>query len=601
MVQSQDYLAVLSKAMMEDGTAGDCESYNSLYAIVHSELSTQIKSSLYPAAPSLMKQINSMLDDMEPLLVCHEMIGKACLLLSAYRTNELFAVLNSAFMNSAFTQWLSEISTQIPFVVAHGDEGYIEVLNYANQRVRLSPAEYRLLITQSGKSHVALNKIIQTFIIHTPLKREDACLVFDNIYGAAGQTFKRAICKRVIYLNRTGLANLKRRGLHNCDAITCGADLENELPEVCAVYRCPFVKQSELEDYLNNYVSPILYGFQDEFRAIQTRIESYYLNAVKQAKATNQEIIGDITRMGDGADQTLTAIKNNTQAKAEAFEKERTKIHNILVRTEAFVMQVENQLHDVICSEKVVPRRVYDDLFTALFDSGKNEGVGREIHARLTALGYSKCDLVTAYLRSKPGLRSDITYEPVKMGEWEKAKMYLEIADLNHLSPKSIKGYVSNIPDSRMTTGKEYYAKSIVATGHAKIIALQESFDRGYEPAGEALLAQYKEGDYLVNVRTLANALIPEACMMMAEQQESNGFNNHKRANLSDTQFAYYKIAAAKEYLPAIGKIVDSVYQSRFAQAYQLHGDQFTDSKYHAMIENGQALCQLCRFLLDKM
>lgn len=604
MAGPQEYLAVLSRAMRRNRTEGGFEkkSYDDLYTIVHSELNTQLKASRYPEAPALMQRISHMLDDMEPLFICSQMIGKACLLLSNYRTNEVFSKLSGVFLNAQFAGWISRISTQLPFVVVHGSTDSIELLNYANQRVPLSLAEYQLFITESGKNRVALNKIVQVFIIQTPLKREDACLIFDNVYQTAKRIFERAVCKCVMCVNRTGLDTIKKRGLRNIDAVTCGSGLEEELSAIANRDACQLIKQDGLEDYLNSCVFPILYGFRDEFRSLRIRIESFYLNSVQQARTAAQEITGDIVRLGGSADQTLSSIQKASQAKAEIFENEQKKIHDILVRTEEYVVRVETALHDTVCSEKMTPRQVYDDLFNGLFDAEQNCAVfGQEILSRLTSLGYDGCELVTAYIQSVSGHAPQITYDPVKRGEWEKAKMYLAIADLTHLSTERLREYVNAIDPFQLVTGKEYYAKSLIAAGQSKTLALKESFDRKYEPAGPALLALYKKGDRQVNLQTLSNALVPEACMMMADQQEAKKRGRRKFANLSDLQFTYYKIAAAREYLPAIGEIVAAIYQSRFAQAYQLHDDQFHDPKFQEMIENGQAICQLCRFLIDKM
>lgn len=604
MAGSREYLALLSKAMRKNRTEGgfDKKSYDDLYAIIHSELNALLKVSLYPKAPALMQRINHMLDDMEPLFICSQMIGKACLLLSDYRTNEVFSKLSGVFLNAQFAEWVSRIYTQIPFIVVHNDTDSIELLNYANQRVLLSPAEYQLLITESGKNRIALNKIVKVFIIQTPLKREDACLIFDNVYQTARQIFKRAICRCVMCVNRTGLENIRKRGLPHIDAVTCSVELEGELSKVANLYACPLIKQGSLEDYLNRCVSPILYGFRDEFRSLRIQIESFYLNGAQQARTVAQEITGDIVRLGNGADQTLSSIQKASKAKAATFENEQKKIHDILVRTEECIAQVETTLHDTLSSEKTVPRRVYDDLFNGLFDAEQNCTVfGQEILSRLTSLGYAECELVAAYIQSVAGQKPSIICGPVKRGEWEKAKMYLEIADLTHLSTERLREYVNAIGSSRLVTGKEYYAKSLIVAGQSKTLALKESFDRRYEPAGSALLAQYKKGDRQINLQTLSNALVPEACMMIASQQKAKNCDRNQFANLSDLQFTYYKIAAAREYLPAIGKIVDAIYQSRFAQAHQLYGEQFHDPKYQSMIENGQAICHLCRFLIDKM
>lgn len=604
MAEPREYLALLSKAMRENRTESsfDKKSYDDLYAIVHFELNAQLKSSLYPEAPALMKRIKHMLDAMEPLFICNQIIGKACLLLSNYRTNEIFSKFSSIFLNSQFTKWMSRFPTQIPFIVVHGDINSIELLNYANQKVPLTPAEYRLLITGSGKNRVALNKIAQIFIVQTPLKNENACLIFDNVYQTAKQIFERVICKSVMFVNQTGLENIKKRRLPHVDALTCDIEMEKELTEISNLYHCPLIKQTGLEDYFNDCVSPILYGFRDEFRSFRIRIESFYLNGAQQAVEASKEITSDIVRLGSGADLTLSSIQKAYQAKAAIFEDERKKIHSILVRTEECIVRVEAALHDTLIPGKMIPRRVYDYLFNGLFDAGQNCTVfGQEIMSRLTTLGYGACELVTAYIQSVSGQPPKIAYGAIKRGEWEKAKMYLEIADLTRLPIERLQEYINAIGASRLVTGKEYYAKSLVVADQRKTLALKESFDRRYEPAGLALLERYKNGDHQVNLQTLSNALVPEACMMMADQQKARKNGRHQFANLSDLQFTYYKIAAAREFLPAIGEIIIAIYQSRFAQAYQLHGDQFHDPKFKEMIENGLVTCQLCRFLIDKM
>lgn len=605
MAGPREYLAVLSKVMRENRAENglDKNSYDDLYLIVHSELNEGLKASLYPEAPALTQKINHMLDDMEPLFLCGEMVGKACLLLSNYRTNELFSTLSGVFLEPRFAGRLRSISTQIPFVVTHGDTDSIEALNYANQRVSLSLAEYQLLVTESGKNRVALNRIVQVFLIQTPLKREDACLIFDNIYQTAERIFGRAVCKRVICVDQAGLKTVGKREPSRFDATLCDAGLEEELSSTIKAFRDhPFIKKDGMEDYLNNCVSPILYGFRDEFRSLATQIESYYLNVAEQEKAAAQEIVSDIVRLGAEADRTLSSIRSASQVKAKAIQKDHKRIHDILARAEACVIQAESALNDTASPQKAVPRRVYDDIFSGLFESGRNyASIGRDVLSRLTTLEYDDCELVAAYIQSMAGQTVEISRGPVKKGEWEKAKMLIEIADLDHLPRELIREYVDVIGKARLVTGKECYAKALLADEIYKATALQESFVRGYAPAGEALLERYKQGDRQVNLQTLSNALVPEACMMMADRQETTQYDQDRFVNLSDERFAYYKIAAARGHLPAVGNIVDAVYQSRFAQAYQLHGDQREDPRFEEMIENGDALCELCYALIDKM
>lgn len=54
------YLAVLARIMQEERaetTTGSWEHYEKLYALVHTDLTTQLKASRYPDAPALQKRL----------------------------------------------------------------------------------------------------------------------------------------------------------------------------------------------------------------------------------------------------------------------------------------------------------------------------------------------------------------------------------------------------------------------------------------------------------------------------------------------------------------------------------------------------------------
>lgn len=628
-----EYLTVLSKVMRENQTGNglDKTSYDRLYGIAYSELNTQLKESRYPEAPALMQRLGRMLDDMESLFICNEMVGKACLLLSNYRTNELFSLFDVFFLSRQFAKRLSWSSVQIPFIVIHDDANYIELLNYADQRIPLSQDEYRLLISESKKNQVALNKIVQAFIVHTPLKRENVCLVFDNIYGDAEQRFERAVCKYVACVDRIRAEKIQRSTPSHLDAILCDAELETSLASLQVRYGCHFIRKNNLTDYLDQQVCPVLYGFRDEFQAIKVQIDSFYFEALRQTKDISSSINADMTRQSASVertrsalfpslqasveslennhiarrdtseDQTLSDLLQSSRSKAEFLERNHKKLLGILGRMEACVEQIEDVLNDTVAVGKLVPRRVYDDVFSALFDSEKNcAKLSKTLHSRLIALGYDECELVAQYVQAVSGQKPKVAYHPIASNQWEKAKMYLEIAELESLPETLLRDYVRAISPFWLATGKEYYAEALLATEQSKTRILQESFDRGYEPAGKALWIRYEKGDSQVNLQTLANALVPEACMEMARQKKDSRPAPQFYANLSSVEFTYYKIAAGKEYLPAIEEIVDTVYQSRFSEAYQPYGDDLKKPGIQQMIKHGKILYRLCKYLLEK-
>ena len=145
MDNTATYLAVLARIMQEDRAetvAGPWEHYEKLYALVHADLAAQLKASRYPDAPALQKKAEGLLDEMESLYLCPELAGTGCLLVSDYHTNTLFEPFRRAFLHWADIAPLLRLQTQIPFLIVDSEEDQLEVLNYANRHVALSPAEY---------------------------------------------------------------------------------------------------------------------------------------------------------------------------------------------------------------------------------------------------------------------------------------------------------------------------------------------------------------------------------------------------------------------------------------------------------------------------
>ena len=91
--------------------------------------------------------------------------------------------------------------------------------------------------------------------------------------------------------------------------------------------------------------------------------------------------------------------------------------------------------------------------------------------------------------------------------------MLLELQDLDSLSRATLRQYVDLLKPNRLSSGREYYAKSLIAPSpEAVTSALTESFQRGYLPAGEKLLQLYNCAPSSIDLSVLVNGLLPEAC-----------------------------------------------------------------------------------------
>ena len=328
------YLAVLAQIMQEERaetTTGSWEHYEKLYALVHTDLTTQLKASRYPDAPALQKKAEGLLDEMEPLYLCPELAGTGCLLISDYHTNTLFEPFRRAFLHWADIAPLFRLQTQIPFLIVDSEEDQLEVLNYANRHVALSPDEYELLLTESGKNRVALNKIVQVFLLRTPLAVKNVSLIFDNVYHRAEQLFGGAVSRKIACLNSRGFQTASKRGLDHFDAVTCKPELVPALKAHPALCHCPRMDWAMLVPCLGT-IHPILYGFQYRFQALFTQMECYYLRSSNEMQEVVRQITDDIVRLGEKQNDALPQLRQSAKEAGDQLNNEWNALQPVLKR-----------------------------------------------------------------------------------------------------------------------------------------------------------------------------------------------------------------------------------------------------------------------------
>lgn len=602
MEQTKNYLAVLAKVMQEKPSKNNMErnTYYELYRIINSEFKSTLQKSSFPNAPDIAQKMDELTDSMESLFLCPDIIGKTCVSISNYGTNKIFEQLASVFMNGRFIFEIYNIFSQIPLVILDSDQDSIEAINYANERISLTVAEYKLLVIESNRKKIALNKIIKVFIIKTTLRISNFCIISDNSYMVAGKMFERAISHRVLYLNQQGIERVIVKRLYAYDALVVDEKNLETVKKDRRFSNRTIVESNKLAEHLVEESYPLLYGYLEHYKSIEAEILGYYSRQYKQNQNTLREILGDIVRLGNSNNNTIQAIRNFEENKKQRLEKEKQEIESILSQIEKLVVQISHEIDDILTENKRITTKTYNSVFKTLFFNGENSTTAQYVLSKLVSYGYKDTELVECYIKSLFGQKVTWNAYDVNKGEWAKAKMLLQICDLQVVPKVYLENWVK-VLGNRISTGKEYYAKAMISNFDDQITFLMESFDEGYEQAGYALLDFYKYGYGNVNLMRLVNALVPEACMILAEQNSSErGVYNHL-VSLDDQRFVYYKLAATKQYAPAIGAIVDAIYESRFSNAFQFQRDSENDLKNKEALENGYAICQLCRFLIDKM
>lgn len=605
MKDTSKYLSLLAKVMRNKSLPGEGqgrEKYNKLYFMIHSDFNNKLQKSMYPHTSDIIQKTEDMLDSLEPLYLCPEIVGKGCLLVSSHVTTNIFDIFNSVFDNQEIVIGLKKIYTQIPIVIVDTDgPDDIEILNYANIRISLSLNELKFLIIESGRKKIAINKIVQQIIIRTKLKNPSLCFIVDNIYSDAEKMYKRAVSKRFVYIDEEGVKSISKRKVGRNDSLIMENELFVNVRNNPIFSKYNIITLGEAIKCIDEEVSPMIYGFWEEYISIKTQILDYYDTQLRLSKNTLQDVVGDIVRIGDSQDRTLQSIRTFEENKEKKLKAEKESISDSLTNIESLIAEICIDLGENYITGKIVARNTIDDIFEAIFRCNELSGVlGKKLLAKLYSYGYDNYDLVSAYVQHNTGVETAFGTVNIENYEWEKAKMLISILDIEKIPSQRLKLYIRAL-GSRCISGKELYAKSLISSEDSQIEILQESLSKGYEQAGQRLYAMYKRKHSGVNLQTLANALVPEACMILANQQMNRYQNKRHFADLADSEFTYYKIAAANQYIPAIGKIVDIVFESRFSSGFQIPISERGDEKYVEMIENGQVLCQLCNFLISKM
>lgn len=607
MTETSRYLSVLAKVMRNNNLLDerkDKEKYDKLYYLIHSDLNSKLQKSMYPHTSDIIKMTEDMLDAIEPLYLCPELIAKKCLWVSCHITTNIFDVCKSLFVNQEFTAIFKKIYTQIPLVIVNNDESdSVEIVNFANIRITLSVNELKFLIIESGRRKIALNKIIQFVIINTKLCDSMLCILADNIYSNAEKMFARAISGRLVYIDEEGVKTIERRRITKNSALLLNKDVLAKAADNLCINKHRIILFSDVLEYVNKDIKPVLYGIWEEFTSIERQILYYYDNQLVQSKKFLQEVVSDIVRLeyDSGDKRTLQSIRSVEEAKEKKLKSERESIANILKSIDELVTEMCVNLGERFITEKYISRKTFDDIFSAFFLCKEySSGVGKKLLSRLYSYEYDNYDLVTAYIQSNTKTESKYEQIDINSTEWEKAKMLINILEPENINADKLKLYVTVLGE-RCCTGKELFAKALTLPEKHRQEVLQESLLKGYEKAGDKLLEMFKQKRQGVNLQTLANALVPEACMILADQNMKKCQNRRRFANLTDREFTFYKIAAANQYSPAIGKIVDVVFESRFSSGFQISESELTSGKYDDMIDNGHVICQLCNFLIGKM
>lgn len=599
-MNNKEYLAILAKAMCEDYVCETPQVYQEVYRYLNTTWTTALESSHYPSAPNRVKDITHLLDEMDSLFVIPALATHCTVLAAFHYSNDGFIYLKNLFKDPQIALAMHKLHTQIPFVILPNETERIEIINHVDSRIELSYSELQQLIQGSNANKVALPLIVKAIVIYAPLVDDAYCLLFDNYYHTADNLFGCAVARRVDVRDHSFSAKKaptvsKRTPLWDAVVQTREDCDPSDFPTGVT-----FLWPEELPGYILSDNRKNVLGFTDEYRLIASKITAGYKENLLRMKAEINRLGADTVRHG-ASDPDWETVRTGLENRIKGQEEDYKALSPVLKHAETLLQTAEQALNSEPDSEKIVSRRVLDTVLEYFFQAApyllasQKDTTVRDIRFRLTTLHYPDLKLLDSYVQALQGKTSSVTFSAITDADWEKAKIYIELAQLDTLSDDALKHYVDVLQKGIFRTGKEYYARGLTQGNRNKRYRdWNESLRLGYPPVGEKLYDVYKKSAsvHSSDIRYLAERLVPVACRYIALQ----GRQGPRHNDIRDTAFFYYKLAGATGDLESIWQITKTLFNCtpEFSNC-----DQPSTAKRDLRI-NGAAIFTQCDYLISK-
>lgn len=605
------FLSILASVMREcsGGEHPNETSYDSLYAKIKNELRENPALIQYPNAPAVMLSCDRLLDDLELLYIYPELVDRAVILFSCQVSNTALRFLAlQGEPEELHTVVTSETLSSVPFLVSYGEAFLLQAINYVGERITLSVEEYLLLLQGCRQYGVALNQIVKVFALKVPLKHPERVYLCDNRYRTAQKLFDRYCSLKFLAVDESYLQKMlqivyrDKNYISRFNGIICAPD-DLEKIRSTPIFEKAFVfPTTELASLLDEKAHPLVYGFVDEFLALKAAILAFYASRRKASASLRKALTQDVVRLGK-ADQTIDELRKQNKIEEDELREAEKAAVDALSSITTELREIEQSMQGNTQIHRETPTVVFDFIFQRLFQIAfLHIDEAKACEARLLELSYDNPDLLRNYLlllEGKSCTADGVTADPKR---WEQAKMFLAIADIDSMPVTLLKKYLRNIGTSRLSTGKEYYARSLAAEGMAQVRALQQSASLGYLPAAEKLCQLY-QSDPTINIRSLVNALDAQACMLLGAQEYKAFVQaGYTLSGLRDPVLFHFKLAAVSGDLEALEKIVTLLFGDVVFPQINSNGfpgeHRKQDVNCTAVEETCVTLCRLCEYLI---
>lgn len=594
MSDNRLFLSVLAKVMQEEAEVPTIESglYDKLYNLINLQLYDCLNESHYARASVLFKQINKPLADIENYLLCPECFGKTLLQIKGKYPSLSFRLMKS-FFNCIIPQEFLEIKTTVPILAVDSKDFSVELMNYANKRIKLTIEEIKILTQSAFENKINLEKLVKYIVVKLPCKIPDITLFFLTI-SQSSKIFNSFVSSNALLFSPGIHENIAESILKNFSFVIYTNKTYEDLSQSTFFQDIPQLSTDNLVQYMKENCLSGYFGIRDMYSVHEAEINTYYNNQISFFEYMTNIITDDIIRL-DNKDKKLESLRREYGEQTTNFLTEFRELKRINKEIIETYIEIEETVENNMGSCSFVFDRVENSILKSLFmyaESGllKNAEscVSRliAIHSKFSGLAenYLKC------IKNGQTIHFDVSSINQYVFNWASAKMYIAMVNLNEFDQNTIEKFVGLLGQKRLTTGKELYAKAIIQSKmKSRIKYMTRSFEKGYMPAGIALLDYYKNGCNEISLAFLANSLMPEACVMLAKERD----NNIHYHDLHSKSMMYYKLAASTAYKPAIGDIADLIYVERFYNIPYI-GESGSELEKNALL-----LSALCTYLIE--
>lgn len=599
------FIQKLSVMMREDGSLKKPDLFENLCKIVNDRLYPTLQASAFPRTPAVMKRLSKEISDIDMLLTANMLIGREVWALSIESTEKGFDILKNHF-RSILPNELKKTSSDVPILIYPSSELSITAVNYANVMCRTTLSDYADVIKGCSEYGIGAKKIIKYFCVGVPMTTDKFCCILDNREGRITNIFSRFISKR-IYVFGPDSKNTREITedtiyASKFDRVVFSSSLKNinNISEKTIIHCIdPTFSEKNM-----NYK----YGFFESIGVCTADIDSFYIGELEKCDKVKHAITEDIVRLDNANSDVLKECRSIEDKKYEKLKDERNGLfiilqdllRNIADLEKAFSVNQNERMNipDSVCECIIKQFFIYVD--KGLFNEAQ------KLLAKIYSSEYSERKMIEQYyLCAKSGFdkteceRFRSMYPELRPDDHIKAKIFIGVTDPMKCDIEDLKKCAEML--GKPNTGHEYYVFYFL---NKDDIMLIKSLMLGYSHAGEVLYEKSINGSIKQLILT-ADALVPKACVdlgdrIIANKVEKNLLhcsgkkeNVNKKMSVTSSKMFYYKLAAAHDDVTAIERIVDAIYNDRFASPATIRSDNI-EAQY-----NAELLVVLCRYLKE--